>query len=106
MLNPLEAVVGSLLPISALIVACGGARSGDASSNRYEPQTLSEAGVKSSYAATARVAYVDSLETARALQQVTDTLIVNPGESNLYPRRPRTHHPGSHHLARWRSRSS
>ena len=83
MLRNTLAVFATLLPISALIVACGDGSSGDGSSDRYKPQTVSGAEVKASYVAMARAAYVDSLESARELQPASSTLIVTPTESNL-----------------------
>lgn len=83
MLSKTLSIAAALLPISALIVACGSGGSGDGTSNRYEPQTVSEAGVKTHYAAMARAAYGDSLGTARQLQEAADVFIVNPTQANL-----------------------
>lgn len=73
-----------LLPASLFIAACdGGSSDSSGSSSRYEPETVSEAGVKDNYVTMARAAYGDSLDTALELRRQVEAFIAIPTDGSL-----------------------
>ncbi len=66
---------GALVPITAIVVSCGG------DGSKAPPVSTDD--IKANYVAMAYAAYSDSLTTAEALQDAVDAFITTPSEDNL-----------------------
>lgn len=68
-------LLAALVPITAIVVSCGGDGSKEPPVNTEE--------IKANYVAMAYAAYSDSLTTALALEDAVDAFIITPNEANL-----------------------
>lgn len=68
-------VFGALVPITAIVVSCGGDGS--------KAPPVSTEDIKTNYVTMAHAAYLDSLATATLLKGAVDTFIATPSEDNL-----------------------
>lgn len=66
---------GALVPITAIVVSCGG------DGSKAPPVSTDD--IKTNYVAMAHAAYLDSLATATFLKGAVDTFIATPSEDNL-----------------------